>query len=580
MKRILTALVLTAISFSSCSNPPAPPPPAPTITTVTATAAATTLSANATTALTATVTGTGAFDSSVTWSIVSGGGTLSATSGSSVTYSAPSAIPASTTVVKATSTADSSKSANVTININSSTFGSTVTGVTVTANKVVLREASSSTLQGAITGTGAFDSSLSWAIESGGIGTLSATSGSSVVYTAPNVSAGKVVRITASSLQDATKKRTLFVSVNPMRGSIAAGIGHSLALKTDGTVLSWVDDTRGQLGDDSNLAVKTSPVFVAGLTNVVAVAAGYEHSLALLDNGTVYAWGKDNEGQLGNGAPLLDQALKVQTQISGGVIAIAANSNYSLALTSGGQIISWGSDAFGQLGNGGTNINNPSTGTVTGAQNNNVAIVAGTHHALALQADGTVLTWGDNSIGQLGVGATTPQQTAPVQITSLQNIIALSAGYEHALALKSDGTLLAWGRDSEGQLGDSTALAQQSTPVAVQGASEITGISSGDYHNVALKADGTLLSWGDNRQKQLGNVSTVTQPIPVSVSSATGIVAVSAGPYHSFALKADGTLLAWGWNSSGQLGLGGSLFGPDQGTPVSVLLGANRIRVP
>ena len=365
-----------------------------------------------------------------------------------------------------------------------------------------------------------------------------------------------------------------------MRGSIAAGIGHSLALKTDGTVLSWGDDSRGQLGDDSNLEVKTSPVFVAGLTNVVAVAAGYEHSLALLDNGTVYAWGKDDYGQLGNGAPLLNQALKVQAQISGGVIAIAANSAYSLALTSGGQIISWGVNNGGQLGNAGTDTYYPSPGTVTGAQNNNVAIVAGAAHAMALQADGTVLTWGSNSFGQLGISATTPQQTAPVQIPTLQNIVALSAGLQHSLALKSDGTLLAWGRDNEGQLGDSTALAQQSTPVAVQGASEITGIASGIFHNVALKADGTLLSWGDNRQKQLGNASTVTQPIPVSVSSATGIVAVSAGIYHSIALKADGTLLAWGWNADGQLGLGGSLPGTDQGTPVSVLLGANRIRVP
>lgn len=587
MKQILAALALTAVLFSSCNDPaplpptpPPSPPPAPTITGVTAVAAASTLNASATTALTATVTGTGAFDASVTWSIVSGGGTLSTTTGSSVTFSAPSAIAPSTTVVKATSTADSSKSANVTINVNSSTFGSTVTAVTVTADKVALRESSSSLLQGAITGTGAFDPSLSWAIEPGGIGTLSANTGSSVVYTAPSVSAGKVVRITASSVQDATKKRTLFVSVNPMRGSISAGLYHSLALMTDGTVLSWGDDAKGQLGDDTNFAYKTSPVNVSGLTNVVAVAAGYEHSLALLENGTVYAWGYDNEGQLGNGAPLVNQALKVQTQISGGVIAIAANGNYSLALTSGGQIISWGSDDFGQLGNGGANTDNPSTGSVTGAQNNNVAIVAGFKHALALQADGTVLTWGDNNAGQLGVGAATAQQTAPVQITSLQNIVALSAGYEHSLALKSDGTLLSWGRDSEGQLGDSTALAQQSTPVAVQGSSEIIGIASGIYHNVALKSDGTLLAWGDNGQKQLGNGSILAQPIPVSIGSAAGIVAVSAGSYHSVALKTDGTLLSWGWNAAGQLGLGGSLPGTDQGTPVSVLLGTNRIRTP
>ena len=577
MKRILAVLALTAI-ISSC-GPPAPIVTS-TITAVTATAAATTLNASATTALTATVTGTGAFDGSVTWSIVSGGGTLSAPTGSSVTYSAPSAIPASTTVIKAVSTADSSKSASVTINVNSSTFGSTVTGVTVTATKVAMREASSSTLQGAITGTGAFDASLSWAIESGGIGTLSAATGASVVYTAPAVSAGRVVRISASSVQDATKKQTLFVSVNPMRGSIAAGLAHSLALTTDGTVLSWGDDAKGQLGNDSIFAFKTSPVFVAGLANVVAVAAGYEHSLALLENGTVFAWGSDTEGQLGNGAPLVNQALKVQTQIAGGVIAIAANGNYSLALTSGGQIISWGSDDYGQLGNAGTNLDNPSTGTVTGAQNNNVAIVAGTHHALALQADGTVLTWGDNVAGQLGVGAATPQQTAPVQIPTLQNIVALSAGYEHSLALKSDGTLLSWGRDSEGQLGDSTALTQQSTPVAVQGPSEIVGIASGIYHNVALKADGTLLAWGDNGQKQLGNGTIVPQPIPVPVSSAAGIVAVSAGSYHSVALKTDGTLLAWGWNAAGQLGLGGSLPGTDQGTPSNVLIGTNRIRVP
>ncbi len=578
MKRVLVALALSAI-ISSCRTDP--PPVAPTVSAVTVTAATATLNASATTALTATVTGTGVFDGNVTWSIVSGGGTLSATTGSSVTYSAPSAIPPSTTVVKATSTADSSKSASVTINVNSSTFGSSVADVTVTATTVALRESSSSTLQGAITGTGAFDPSLSWVIESGGIGTLSATTGSSVVYTAPSVSAGKVVRITASSVQDTTKKRTLFVSVNPVKGSLAAGGLHSLALTTDGTVLAWGDDNSGQLGDDTTLTSKTSPVFVSGLTNVVAIAAGAKHSLALLSNGTVYSWGNNVNGQLGNAMPLINSSVITQVQFYANVIAIAAAGNYSLLLTNNGQIYSWGIDDLGQLGNGAPTASYSVPNLVAGAQNNNVAIAASLTHAMALQADGTVLTWGDNRSGELGLGTAATEQTAPVQIPSLQNITAISAGGEYSLALKSDGTLLSWGNDATGQLGDNAPGTTQATPVSVLNASQIISIAGGGNHSLAVKSDGTVLAWGFNRYHQLGNgPTTARQATPVAIGNVTGIVAVSAGDNHSIALKADGTLLAWGLGFYGQLGIGGSLNGDDIDTPTAVLLGTNRIRVP
>ena len=552
--------------------------PNASVTAVTVSATATTLNALGSSTLSAVVTGTGAFGNGVNWSIVSGAGNLSSATGSSVTFTAPSAATPSATIVRATSLQDPTKSATVTLNINANSAGSSISGINVFASQVALREGGQSVLQGIVSGAGAFNQGLNWQIEAGGVGSLSGTTGGTVLYTAPSVSFGRVTRITATSVQDANVKQTVFLSVNPVKSSVAVGDLHMVALKTDGTLLSWGYDFFGQLGDGGPNADQATPVSVSGASNIVAVAVGGYHSLALKTDGTLLSWGSDNLGQLGDSSANINKSAPVAVIGASNIIAIAAGDEYSVALKSDGTLLSWGSDNLGQLGNGSANTSQATPVAVIGASNI-VAIAAGDVHLLALKSDGTLLSTGDDSFGQLGNDGANTTQSVLAPVLTANNIIAISAGGGHSLALKSDGTLLSWGRDIDGELGDGGANTNQPSPVTVTGANNIIDIASGQGHSLALKSDGTLLSWGSDLRGQLGDGGANTnQSLPVAVSGASNIVAMDGGAVSSVALKSDGTLLSWGDRTFGQLGIGNT--SGIQSTPVSVLLGALTIRLP
>jgi alpha-tubulin suppressor-like RCC1 family protein len=427
------------------------------------------------------------------------------------------------------------------------TRGLTVTEIKISASKVAMREADSSRLIATVIGTRTINTDVTWEIEAGDVGSLSSTTGNRIYYYAPRSSFGRVVRITATSVQDPTKFKTIFVSVNPVKASIAGGGNHTLALRSDGQVLSWGKNNDFQLGDGTN-ADRAVPVQLQANNDIVAVAAGYVHSLALKSNGTVLAWGN----------------YKIPLVVSGAsnTIAISAGSVHSLALQSDGTVLSWGYNWHGQLGDG-TTTTQPNPVTVVGA-NNIVSIAAGGQHSFALKSDGSLLSWGYNGNGQLGDGTTT-DQSIPVTVANTDKVISIAAGTFHNLAIKSDGTLLSWGN---GDL----------IPVPVTGASDIIAISAGYEHSLALKSDGTMLSWGYNIYGELGNGTQSWTNIPTSIPGVSNIVAISAGFNHSVALRSDGTMLSWGSDSSGQLGNDAVLA--DQFTPVSVDLGFDTIRLP
>ena len=183
-------------------------------------------------------------------------------------------------------------------------------------------------------------------------------------------------------------------------------------------------------------------------------------------------------------------------------------------------------------------------------------VSAGSSHSLALKSDGTVWAWGANWNSQLGDGTTTDKKT-PVQVSGLSGIIAVDAGKYHGLALKSDGTVWAWGWNKYGQLGDGTTT-NRSTPIQVDGLSDITSITAGYYHSLALKSDGTVYVWGFNGEGELGDGTTTNSSIPIKLSSLSGVIAIAAGYYHNLALKSDGTIWAWGGVGYIQLGDGNS----------------------
>jgi len=396
--------------------------------------------------------------------------------------------------------------------------------------------------------------------------------------------------------------------------AVAAGGNHTVALKADGTVWAWGDNFYGQLGDDNDVPGIDSdtPVQVVGeggegtLTGVVALAAGGSHTVALKADGTVWAWGKNDHGQLGDntGVPGIDSDTPVRVKGEGGegtltgVVAVAAGSSYTVALKDDGTVWAWGNNEHGQLGDGneGTDSDAPVQVTIVLGGDPLTGVVeaaAGRQHTVALKDDGTVWTWGSNGNGQLGDNTGVPgiDSDTPVQVVdeggtgTLAGVAAVAAGYSHTVAVKTVGTVWAWGYNFDGQLGVGThgLETDSDTPVQVVDAGDVTGfltgvaaVAAGKWHTVALKEDGTVWAWGKNDQGQLGDGNKDTDSdTPVQVVDPgdgtgflTGVSAMASGISHTVVLKEDGTVWAWGDNFYGQLGDGNKWTDSDM--PVQV----------
>ena len=249
---------------------------------------------------------------------------------------------------------------------------------------------------------------------------------------------------------------------------------------------AWGDNTWGQLN------------FPPLAFDVIAIAAGARHNLALQANGAVLAWGEDSYGQCDVPATLQD------------ALAIAGGGYHSLAIQADGTVMGWGASDYGQT-------------NVPAGLANVIGISAGTLHSLALRRNGTVAAWGDNSWGQTNV---------PV---GLSNVVAVAAGGNHNLALLTNGTVVAWGENTDAE---GNYVGQSIVPLNLAG---VVAIAAGEYHSLAVGADGTVVGWGDNSQGQIG--------VPAGL---TNVVAVSGGGSHSLALTANGAVVAWGADWDGQ----------------------------
>jgi len=332
---------------------------------------------------------------------------------------------------------------------------------------------------------------------------------------------------------------------------IAGGADHTVALKSDGTVWAWGYNVHGQLGDGTT-ANRHSPVQVPGLTGVSAVATGGWHTVALKNNGTVWAWGYNANGQVADGTTS-DRHSPVQVPSLSGVSAIVSEEDTILALKNDGTVWAWGRNDFGQLGDG-TTSDRHSPVQVPGLSGVS-AISGGGFHTLALKNDGTLWAWGYNVYGQLGDGTTT-NRLSPVQVPGFTDVSSIACGSYHTLALKNDGTLWAWGYNIYGQLGDGTTI-DRYFPVQISGLSRVSfGEYVGGLHTVVLKNDGTFWAWGRNSYGQLGDGTTIDKYSPVQVPGLTGVSAVGGAYGYTLASKNDGTVWAWGYNGNGQLGDG------------------------
>jgi len=349
-------------------------------------------------------------------------------------------------------------------------------------------------------------------------------------------------------------------------GTLAGGLGHSLARRPDGTAWAWGQDASGQLGDNST-GVSTVPVQVKNtpgtgyLVNMVTVSGGRDHSLFLTNDGSAWASGSNGQGQLGNTSAADPQRTPIQVSGISSVSAVSAGHYHSLAVT-GGAVYAWGRNATGQLGIGNTTPQSTPV-PVVGGLSGVIAVAAGEDHSLALKSDGSVWAWGSNAYGQIGSTLATNPQTTPIQvmgvggIDTLSGVVAIAVGYRHSIALLNTGTVVAWGENIGGQLGDNS-YTQRNVPVAVVGLSNVLSIAGGWGHSLASRADGTAWAWGNNGTGQLGNgdIYGSSQPRPVLVSNLNRVLRVAAGAFHSLAVDEDGTVWAWGFNNDGEIGDG------------------------
>jgi alpha-tubulin suppressor-like RCC1 family protein len=342
----------------------------------------------------------------------------------------------------------------------------------------------------------------------------------------------------------------------------AGDFDHTCALLADGSAKCWGSNRSGELGSEVSPG-STSPVTVTGGGGSFTardIAAGRNHTCAVRANGTVACWGSNSSGQIGDGTIGGNRLSPFTIPNLSNVVGIAAGEAHTCALRADGTAKCWGANGNGQLGVGNTLGPSGIPVTVSGLSKA-VAIAAGGtlggSHTCALIADGTVQCWGANGSGQLGTGNTT-QSSIPVTVSGLRNAISIAAGENHTCALVAVGVPFCWGFNGRGQLGDGT-LASQNLPKLVS-LDNTVAIAGGNLHTCAVRADGSTWCWGENLLSQLGINSTASpQPMPKLVvdptnAVVTSAVAVAGGFGHSCALLANGRARCWGDNGSGQLG--------------------------
>jgi alpha-tubulin suppressor-like RCC1 family protein len=338
----------------------------------------------------------------------------------------------------------------------------------------------------------------------------------------------------------------------------------------DGSLWAWGDNDYGELGI-GNRDHKSVPTPIGFFNDWEDVYPGDVHTIAKRSNGTLWGWGHNNFGQMGQGyANSTDFLFPVQVGNESDWLTAAAGIQHTVAIKTNGTLWSWGLNNAGQLGQ--PNGLSPSQ---VGLANNWKQVSAGYYYSAGVRTDGTLWVWGDNSQGQLGQGDFV-QRSAPVQVGTDHNWVSVACGYYFCLALKSDGTLWAWGDNSFGQLGTGKVYPannehRDSIPQRVGVGINWLKVTAGKSHALGIKTDSSLYSWGANNSGQLGLgfVSPVTiQTVPARVGTENVWISISTDGEMSMAKKASTRVFDWGLNNYGQLGQGYS--GNGVGTPTQL----------
>lgn len=394
-------------------------------------------------------------------------------------------------------------------------------------------------------------------------------------YSATGAAGPSIVRVTDSLGNTDSAVVTVYGYTMVAGGGVSAlnattTYGHACGVRSDGTLWCWGSNANGQLGDGTVVA-KTYPVRIGTADNWSHVATGDIHSCATRTDGSLWCWG-NNGGRLGDGTTT-QRTAPVRVGVDNDWFMVAAGNAHTCAIKTTGTLWCWGVNGSGQLGQGNTTTR--TTPFQVGTLNTWSSVVATRNNATcATRNDGTLWCWGANTTGNLGQGNTTTS-TSPVQVgAGVTTWSELAAGHGHVCATRTDGTLWCWGRNSNSQLGDASTT-QRNAPVQVGAAiGSWSRLAAGGEHTCATRTSGELYCWGKNAYGQVGDGTTTLRNAPTRVGTATDWVRLGAGPEHTCASKVDGTLHCWGWNTFGQLGSTGTT---NVMKPVRALTGATGV---
>ncbi len=365
---------------------------------------------------------------------------------------------------------------------------------------------------------------------------------------------------------------------------IDAGSGHTCALLVGGAVRCWGDNMSGQIGVGTDTLLHYTPTAVAGLAGAVQVTAGFGHTCAVLAGGTARCWGSNFGGKLGD-ATTVNRFVPTAVAGLSGVVQVSAGAEHTCAVLADGTVRCWGGGLFGKVGTDALRnlVPTPVAG-VAGA----VQIATGANHTCVLLFDGTARCWGDNRSGQVGDGTRTDRLT-PRNVSGLTGAvqIAVAQDGDTTCAVIVDGTVRCWGNNNDGQVGDGTSGEDRLLPTVVSSLTEVVQVSAGTVHTCALLAGGTARCWGRNGSGQLGDGTTSQRLLPTPVLTLSSAVQITAGDNHTCALLGSsydagtdtftsGTARCWGSNLDGKLG-DGSTEGRPTPTAVSEMAGAMSI---
>ena len=329
-----------------------------------------------------------------------------------------------------------------------------------------------------------------------------------------------------------------------------SGGTHSCVRLSDATVWCWGANASGELGDGTYNPSST-PVKVSGITNAVAISTGGAHSCALLSGGSIVCWGSNSNGQLGDGTTVTSNVPVAVTAL-GAADAVSVGDVHTCALLKDGSVWCWGKNQYGQLGNS-NNTDSWTPAAVTGMGVGKASAVAsGGYHTCVVMADTTAQCWGFNGNLELGNGSNA-NTNSPVVVTNLTNIVSLASGAYHSCAIVSGGTLLCWGYGLEGELGTGV-YANNGTATAVTGITTAVAVTAGAFHTCSTLTDGSAMCWGYNAMGGLGDGTFTHTALPTQVTGLTNPSSISAGEYHTCAVVPSGAVRCWGSNGSGQGG--------------------------